>query len=170
MPFIAQSLTTLYDNQEDRLCLIFTDREKRRLMGLMTRHLLKGILAQLPGWLTQKHTDSMPRTAEQQRSIDEIHHQISQQSVPVTYGKFAKDQKPDSFLINTINFAKAQSGNQNIRLKFLDVNKTTEIILVITPEQLHKLIGEILKQVKSWDINNPWQEKNIVPGNEGAMH
>lgn len=164
MAFIAESITTFYDKEQDRLSLIFNGKDKKQLVGLMTRQFFKNLLAQLPNWLTRQHIDSMPQTAEQQWEINHIHYQISQQKVAVTYGKIQSNHQFESFLINTINFTKADlsDGDQKIRLEFLNSSKTTEIIFVLNSAQLHKLIGEILKQVQAWDIDNPWQEKNIA--------
>lgn len=170
MVFIAESITTFYDKEQDRLSLIFNAQEKKPLVGLMTRQLFKGLLAQLPNWLAPQHPDSIPPTAEQQWEINHIHHQISQQKVAVTYGKIQSNHQLESFLINTIHFTKAnlRDGDQKIRLEFLDAGKTTEIIFVLNAAQLHKLIGEIFKQVHAWDINDPWQEKNITPASSNT--
>lgn len=170
MVFIAESITTFYDKAQDRLSLIFNGKDKKPIVGLMTRQLFKGLLAQLPHWLTPQHPGSMPQTAEQQWEINHIHHQISQQKVVVTYGKIQSNHQFESFLINTIHFTKAnlRDGDQKIRLKFLNSSKTTEIIFVLNAAQLHKLIGEILKQVQAWDIHDPWQEKNITPASSNT--
>ncbi|MDP1559058.1 MAG: hypothetical protein Q8K59_10385 [Nitrosomonas sp.] len=164
MAFIAESITTFYDQQEDRLSLIFNDKDKKQLKGNMTRQLFKGLLAQLPNWLAQQRTDSMPQTVEQQWEISQIHHQVSQQKVTVTYGKIQPNKRLETFLISTVSFAKGDlvEGDQKIRLDFVDLNKTIEIIFVLNSAQLHKFINEILKQVQAWDIDNPWQEKSIA--------
>lgn len=164
MAIIAESITTFYDKQEDRLSLIFNGKDRKQLMGLMTRRLFKALLGQLPNWLTQQQTDFMPQTDEQQWAINQIHHQVSQQNVTATYGKIQPNKQLKTFLINTVSFTKGntRSGEQKIRLEFSDLNQTTEIVFVLNSAQLHKLIGEILKQVQAWDIDNPWQEKNIA--------
>lgn len=164
--FIAESITTFYDKEQDRLSLIFNGKDEKQLVGLMTRQFFKNLLAQLPHWLAHQRIDSMPQTPEQQREIDHIHHQISQQQVAVTYGKIQSNQQFETFLINTINFIKVylSDGDLKIRLAFLNSSKTIEIIFSLSSAQLHKLIGEILKQVQVWDIDNPWQEENISPG------
>lgn len=164
MAFIVDSITTFYDKEQDRLSLIFNSKDKKQLMGNMTRQLFKGILAQLPGWLTQQYADSMPQTVEQQWAINQIYHQVSQQKVAATYGKVQPNKQLEAFLINTVNFTKEDLGedNQKIRLEFLDLNRTTEITFTLNAAELHKFIGEILKQVQVWDIDNPWQEKDIA--------
>ncbi|WP_297323782.1 hypothetical protein [Nitrosomonas sp.] len=164
MAFIADSITTFYDKEQDRLSLIFNGKDKKQLLGLMTRQFFKGLLIQLPNWLSQQYTAAMPKTSEQQWEINHLHHQISQQNVAVTYGKIQSNHQIESFLIHTINLTKGEStdSDQKIKLEFLDSSKTTEIILVLSAAQLHKLIGEILKQVHAWDIENPWQEKGIT--------
>ena len=85
MVFIAESITTFYDKAQDRLSLIFNAQEKKPLVGLMTRQLFKGLLAQLPNWLAPQHPDSIPPTTEQQWEINHTHQQISQQKVVLTY-------------------------------------------------------------------------------------
>lgn len=164
MAFIAESITTFYDKEQDRLSLVFSNKDKKQLLGMMTRQFFKNLLAQLANWLPQQYTDSIPQTAEQQWEINHIYHQISQQKVAVTYGKIQPNHQIQSFLINTINFTKGQSSGENykIRLEFLDSRKTTEIIFVLNSAQLHKLIGEIIKQAQAWDIDNPWQQRNII--------
>ena len=52
MAFIAESITTFYDKEQDRLSLIFNGKDKKQLVGLMTRQFFKSLLAQLPNWLT----------------------------------------------------------------------------------------------------------------------
>ena len=172
MAFLAKSLTTFYDKEQDRLGLIFNDKNKKQLMGLMTRQLFKNLLAQLPNWLMQQRWDSMPSTTETQWEISHIHHQISQQKVAVTYEKIQCNYQFESFLINTIHFTKADHSEdeQKIRLEFLDSSKTTAIILVLNSAQLHKFIGEIFKQVQTWDIDNPWREKNITPASSNTKN
>ncbi len=168
MTFVAESIATFYDAQQDRLNLIFHDKDKKQLLGLMTRQILKSLLAQLPGLLTPQHRhDSIPQTAEQQLEINHMHHQISQQTVAVTYGKIQPDQQIESFLITTIHFAKGKSNdgeNQKIKLTFLNSTKTIETVFFLSTSQLHKLMGEILKQVPAWDIVNPWEESNSNSG------
>ena len=44
----------------------------------------------------------------------------------------------------------------------MDSKKTIVIISVFNLAQLHKLIGEIFKQVQVWDLENPWEEKNLI--------
>ena len=82
----------------------------------------------------------------------------------VLYGKIESNQHFENFLIATINFSKRElkESDQKIRLEFLDSNKTIVIISVFNLAQLHKLIGEIFKQVQVWDLENPWEEKNLI--------
>ena len=166
MALIAESITTFYDKQEDRLSLIFNGngKDNKQLMGLMTRQFFKSLLAQLPNWLTQQRTDSMPHTAEQQWAINQIYHQVSQQKITAAYGQIQPNKQLRTFLINTVNLTKGnlEGGDQKIRLEFLDLNKTIEIIFVLNSAQLHKFMGEILKQVQAWDIDNPWQDKDMT--------
>ncbi|SFE55414.1 hypothetical protein [Nitrosomonas sp. Nm166] len=165
MTFIAESITTFYEKEQDRLSLIFSNKGERQLLGLMTRQLFKSLLAQLSYWLTLQRTDSMPLTADQQWEISHIQHQVSQQKVAVTYEKIKPNHQLETFLIKTINFTKGDfnDGDHKIKLEFLNSNKTIQIIFVLNSAQLHKLMGEILKQVQAWDIDNPWQEKNTTP-------
>ena len=166
MAFIAESITTFYDAQQDRLNLLFVNKEGKQLIGVMVRRLLKNLLSQLPEWLTLLHRgNSLTQTSEQQWHIHHLHHQASQQTVTVTYGKIQSHEQFESFLIDTIHFAKGNrnAGDVKIKLTFLNSTKTTEVIFILTSPQLHKLIGEILKQVKTWDIHNPWEEKNMNP-------
>ncbi len=176
MVFIAESITTFYDKEQDRLSLIFCGKDKKQLLGLMTRQFLKNILKQLPRWLSQQYPNFKIRTAEQEWEINCLEHQISQQKITVTYSKIQPNNEIESFLINTINLSKKHSGNYNpkIKLEFLDASNTVKIFLMLELAQLHKLIGEILKQVKVWDIDNPWQNKNIASflsdANEKTIH
>jgi hypothetical protein len=174
MTFIAESLTSFYDPKEDRLSLIFYGKDKRQLMGLMTRQLFKNLLERLPAWLTQQRADLIPQTTEQQWEINHIQHQISQQQIVVKREKINSNHQFESFLISTLTFTKRDSidGKQKIKLEFLDSNKTTAIIFILNSSQLHKLIGEMLKQVRPWDIDNPWQKKNpsTVSSNNKILH
>ncbi|MXS78617.1 hypothetical protein ABF87_11760 [Nitrosomonas sp. JL21] len=166
MAFIAESITTYYDGQQDRLNLLFVNKEKKQLVGVMVRRLLKNLLSQLPEWLALlHHGNSLPQTAEQQWHIRHLHHQVSQQTIAVTYGKVQFHEQFESFLIDTIHFAKGNRKTEDVTIKlaFLNSAKTTEVIFILTIPQLHKLLGEILKQVKTWDIHNPWEEKNANP-------
>ncbi len=166
MTFVAESITTFYDANQDRLNLIFNDKDKKQLLGLMTRQLLKSLLAQLPNWLTLQHrSHSIPQTAEQQWEINHMHHLISQQTVAVIYGKVLSDQQFESFLITTIHLAKGDpnEADQKIKLVFLNSTQSTEVILVLSTSRLHKFLGEILKQVRAWDIDNPWSESTTNP-------
>ncbi len=166
MAFIAESITTFYDAQQDRLNLLFVNKEKKQLIGVMVRRLLKNLLTQLPEWLALlHHTNLLPQTAEQQWHIHHLHHQVSQQTVAVTYEKVRPHEQFESFLIDTIHLAKAHRNTKDpkIRLTFVNAAKTIEVIFILTPSQLHKLLGEILKQVKTWDIHNPWEEKSAHP-------
>jgi hypothetical protein len=163
MAFIAESITAFYDKEQDRLSLIFSDKDKKQLLGMMTRQFFKDLLIQLTNWLPQQYTDSISRTAEQQWEINHFHYLLSQQKVTVTYEKIQPDHQIPSFLISILNFTKGRSGDADkIKLEFLDSRKTTEIILVLNPAQLHKLIGETLKQVQAWDIDHPWQQGNKI--------
>lgn len=166
MVFIAESITSFYDKEQDRLNLVFKGKDQKQSIGLMTRQFFKGLLAQLPNWLTQQRIGMIPLTAEQQRIINQIHHQASQQQVTVTYGKTPSSKQIETFLINTINFTKAkvisEGEDQKIRLEFLSQNRATKIIIVLDSARLHKFIGEILKQVQAWDLDNPWQEKSGI--------
>ena len=161
MFFIAESITCFYDSEQDRLNLMFNGRDREQLIGLMTRRFLKELLAQLPDWLIQQHQDDVLRTTEQQRVISSFQHQVSQQQVSVVHGKTKLDRQVDMFLIYSTDFTMnrkvSESGNQKIKLDFFDREQRIKITVVFTSEQLHKLFGEILKQVQSWDLENPWQ-------------
>ena len=86
MTFIAESITAFYSEQEDRLGLIFNDKDKNQLVGSLTRQLFKGLLSQLPDWLAKQYSDVMPRSTEQQKEINQIEHEILLQKATVTYG------------------------------------------------------------------------------------
>ncbi len=163
MVFIAESITTFYDKEQDRLSLIFCGEDKKQLLGLMTRQFLKNTLKQLPHWLSRQYPNFKIRTAEQQWEVNCLAHQISQQKITVSYGKIQSSNHIESFLIHTINLSNKYSGNYNpkIKLEFLDASSTIKIGLILDLAHLHKLIGEILKQVQVWDIDNPWQNKNV---------
>lgn len=164
MTFFAETITTFYDKEQDRLSLVFTDKDQQKLQGLMTRQFFKNLLAHLPNWLMKKRADAMPQTIQQQWEINQIYHQVSQQEVTVLYGKIESNQHFENFLIATINFSKRdlKESDQKIRLEFLDSNKTIVIFSVFNLAQLHKLIGEIFKQVQVWDLENPWEEKDLI--------
>ncbi|TXI18334.1 MAG: hypothetical protein E6Q62_06990 [Nitrosomonas sp.] len=176
MEFIAESVTTFYDKEQDRLSLIFCNKDKKQLLGFMTRQFLINLLKPLPHWLSQQYPNSGPRTTEQQWEINCLEHQFSQQKITVRYGKIHSSNHIESFLISTVNLSKRHTthDNPNIKLEFYDAGKAKRIFLMLNPAQLHKLIGEILKQVKSWDIDNPWQNSNAVSflsnSNGGIVH
>lgn len=164
--FIAESVTCSYDLEQDRLSLRFTGTNQEQLTGLLTRQFLKRLLMQLPTWLIQQHPDDDSQVTEQQRIISSFQHQHSQQQVPVTYGKTFPKRQIKTFLIHSLNLTKnkqaSQSDNQRIKLEFLDRDHTAKISIEFTAEQLHKFIGEILKQVQNWDLINPWlADKNF---------
>ena len=171
MKFVATSITIFYDGKEDRLSLVFTDSDEKILKGLVTRRLFKGILTRLPDWLAQEHANPHDRTKEQQRTIERFNHQISQKNVPIEYGNSKPDSKIESFLVRAINFSMLNtSEGKKIRLIFQSADKANEIILALTSGQLHKLIAEILKLARDWDMNNPWDGSNIVFTNDGIKH
>ncbi len=161
MAFIAKSITVFYNEQEDRLRLIFNDNDKNQLAGSMTRQLFKGLLAQLPDWLAKQYSDVIPRSTEQQREINHIQHEVSLQKATVTYGEILRNEAPETFLIGHISFTKVdlKTDDHKIKLIFQNLDKTIEIVFVLSAAQLHKVMDEMLKQVKAWDINNPWQGK-----------
>ncbi len=164
MAFIAKSITAFYSEQEDRLGLIFNDKAKNQLAGSMTRQLFKGLLAQLPEWLAKQYSDAMPCSTEQQQEINHIQHEVSLQKATVTYGEMPRNEQLETFLIGNISFTKVdlEVEDYRIQLVFQSLDKVTEIVFVLNSEQLHKLMDEMLKQVKAWDINNPWQEKSTT--------
>jgi hypothetical protein len=166
MIFIAESITSFYDQEQDRLNLVFNGKDRKQLIGLVTRQFFKGLLARLPDWLARQRIDTIPLTTEQQRIINQFHHQVSQQEVTVTYGKAPPSKQIETFLINTINFTKTKvipgSADQKIRLEFLGPDRTAGIMIVLDSARLHKFIGEILKQVQAWDLDNPWQDKSGI--------
>ncbi|UJP04973.1 MAG: hypothetical protein LZF61_08985 [Nitrosomonas sp.] len=63
-------------------------------------------------------------------------------------------------MIHSINLIKnkrmIESSHQRIKLEFLNQAHTIKIAIELMLEQLHKLMGEILKQVQNWDLANPW--------------
>ena len=160
MFFTAESITCFYDLEQDRLHLTFSGTDREEITGVMTRQFLKELLAQLPSWLIQQYADEMPQPPGQQSMISSFHHHLSQQQVPVTYGKTTPGNHIETFLIHSVNLIKnkrtAGQSNEKIKLAFLDRDHATEIGIGFTLEQLHKLIGEILKQVQNWDLPNPW--------------
>lgn len=176
MTFIAESITAFYSEQEDRLGLIFNDKDKNQLAGSLTRQLFKGLLSQLPDWLAKQCSDVMPHSTEQQREINQIEHEISLQKATVTYGEMPRNDQLETFLIGAVSFTKVDSEveGHKIQLVFQSLDKTTEIVFVLGVEQLHKLMDEMLKQVKAWDISNPWQEKRatfvLSDTKDGMLH
>ena len=72
-----------------------------------------------------------------------------------------RNEQLETFLIGAVSFTKVDSEveGHKIQLVFQSLDKTTKIVFVLSVEQLHKLMDEMLKQVRAWDISNPWQEK-----------
>ncbi len=142
MAFIAKSITVFYNEQEDRLGLIFNDNENDQVAGSMTRQLFKGLLAQLPDWLAKQYSDVMLRSAEQQREINHIQHEISLQKATVTYGEMPRNEALETFLIGHISFTKVdlEADDHKIKLIFQSLDKTIEIVFVLSAEQLHKVM------------------------------
>lgn len=165
MSFNAKSITCVYDLRQDRLNLQFNDANQAQMIGHMTRQFLKELLTQLPDWLMQQQAaHGMPQSVEQQRAIHAFRHQMSQQHIPVSYEKKIVDRQIESFLIHSITLTKnkpaSENNHQRIKLEFLDGTQTIKTAIVFTIEQLHKLIGEILKQVRNWDLIDPWSIDN----------
>lgn len=177
MAFIAQSITVFYDMQQDRLNLLFIENGEQEIMGAMTRQLLKGLLAMLPEWLAKQPEDLQP--AQQQREINQFHHQAAQQNIIASYNSVLINKALTPFLLETINLAKEQriddgKVHELIRLTFMDKSKGHQIILTLTPVQLHKLMGEILVKVEEWSLPNPWHhsdyETGVAVSLSGVMH
>lgn len=162
--FIAQSITSFYNLEQDRLSLVFTDADQKQLMGQLTRQLFKSLLTKLPDWLIEQSTNNAPQSTDQKHKINKILHQMSQQEVNVTYSKTQPEHQMETFLIGSLNFSKTKpkDGGLNITLKFINPDNTKNVTITLKQEQLHKLINEILKQVKNWDLNNPWQNKDTL--------
>lgn len=165
MSFNAKSITCAYDLRQDRLSLVFNGVNQVQVIGLMTRQFLKELLSQLPDWLIQQQAaHGMAPTAEQQRAISAFRHQTSQQQIPVSYGKTVTDRRIESFLIYSLTLTKnkavTENNSQKIKLEFLDDAQTIRTSIFFTVEHLHKLIGEILKQVQNWDLIDPWSIDN----------
>lgn len=160
MFLVADTITCRYDLEEDRLVLSFNNDNGEEINGLMTRQFLKELLTRLPAWLVQQHAGEIAQPSDQQRLIDSFQHQMAQQQVVVTYGNKLSDKSIDTFLIHSVNLAKnkktSATHQQKINLAFLDRDHAIKISIGFTLEQLHKLIGEILKQVRNWDLTNPW--------------
>ena len=94
----------------------------------------------------------------------------------VTCGEMSRNDQLETFLIGAVSFTKVDSevGSYKIQLIFQSLDKTTEIVFVLNVEQLHKLMDEMLKQVKAWDISNPRQEKRatfaLSDTKDGMLH
>lgn len=190
MIFIAESASIFYDAQQDRLKLLFRNKEGKQLLGIMTRQMFKGLLVQLPEWLAnqsfkiseqQTQTPELQsKTSERQHTVSQFEHQLAQQQVEVTSGTVKLDPKCRGFLTQKINFVKKeligddQNSKNQVRMIFISTGKTKEAVLTLNTAQLHKLIGEMLKKVVEWDLSNPWQDEgyaNVVPNQtSGIMH
>ena len=176
MTFIAKSITAFYSEQEDRLGLVFSDKDENQLAGSVTRQLFKGLLAQLPDWLAKQSSNAMPCSTGQQQAINHMQHEVSLQRATVTYGEMPWNEQLETFLIGNISLTKIdlEAGDYKIKLVFQSLDKVTKIVFVLSAEQLHKLMDEMLKQVKAWDINNPWQEKRdtfaLSDMQDGMLH
>lgn len=161
MLLVADTITCFYDLEEDRLALSFNNDSGEEITGLMTRQFLKELLTRLPSWLVQQRAGEVTPPSEQQRMIDSFQHQMAQQQVSVTYGNDRiSDKSTDTFLIHSVNLAKnkktSATYHQKINLEFLDRDRAIKVSIGFTLDHLHKLIGEILKQVHHWDLTNPW--------------
>ncbi len=175
MTFIAKSITAFYSEQQDRLGLIFNDKDQNQLIGSMTRQLFKGLLIQLPDWLAKQYSDAILCSIEQQQEINYIQHEVSLQKATVTYGEMQVNEALETFLIGNISFAKVdlEMGHHEIKMVFQSLDKVIEIVFVLNFEQLHKLMDEMLKQVKAWDIDNPWQKSTnftLPDMKDGMLH
>ena len=180
MSFISQTITIFYDAHQDRLNLLFIDKNKQELLGAMTRRFLKGLLAILPEWIDkniEQIQNRLNQNKQQQRDINQFHHQAAQQNIQANYDSVKIDKTMMPFMIETINIAKQHVANEEgdivdqIRLTFVDDAKKYNIILAMTLAQLHKLIGEILTKVEEWDLLNPWEGNSRFLGdNRSVMH
>jgi hypothetical protein len=165
MTFLVHTVTVYYDQQQDRLNLLFVDKNEQQLLATMTRHFLKKLLATLPKWIVDNVTQGQNKAVQdlqQQHAIEQFHYQTAQHNISASYKHVEIKQAVSPVMIETMKVVvqklAAEPGvkSQKIRLSFLDATKNNDIVLAVSPAELHKLMGEILIKVDSWDLDNPW--------------
>jgi len=160
--FSVQKVSIFYDVRQDRLNLLFFDHNEQMLLGFMTRHLLKGLLAALPEWLARNIKQAQGHVSQnevEQRGISLFNYQAAQQNISAVHGDIEMDKVMIPFMIETINLAKSdidEAELSDISLSFIDDAKSHQIVLALSLAQFHKLTGEMLAKVDNWGLKNPW--------------
>lgn len=107
--FSVRKVTIFYDIQQDRLNLLFIDKDEEVLLGAMTRRLLKSLLAGLPVWLAKNIKQMQGQSIQneaQLREINQFNYQAAQQNIRAVHGNIEIDKAVTPFMIETINLAK----------------------------------------------------------------
>lgn len=153
---VAQSITIYLDLPQDRLNLLFLDARQQRLTAVMTRRLFKSWLRLLPDWLRQHspHADS-----QFCREIEQLQHQQAQQSVSVAENQVSLELPSQIFLVETLNMTLL--ANESLRMSFVDADQQHQALLVLSSQELHRLVAEMLVKVADWDLANPWKPEGM---------
>ncbi len=159
----SQSLSFQYHPQQDRLQCISSCEQDQEISIWISRRLLWVALPKLAQWLENNaDPDSLANkvnTTQEKRSIIAFEHESAQQKIVSKEEKksfnapFARD-----FLLHTLSISGTQKNK--IALTFQDETKTCQIVSILSYDQLHKIMGELLKlsEHAHWALENPWKK------------
>ena len=159
----SKSLSFQYHPQQDRLQCISCCEEDIDISIWISRRLLWVALPKFAQWMEQNiDPDSLANkvnTKQEKSSIIAFEHERAQQKIPSNEEKkkfnipFAND-----FLLHTLRLTGVSQNK--IALTFQDEHKTCQVVSILSHDQLHKVIGELLRlsDHAHWALENPWKK------------
>ena len=167
--FQSKSVSLRYDAQEDRLLWISSVGDDQLTSVQITRRMLSNMLPNLAEWLnnnSDNQQSSKVQTSIEKQRVYLFEHEAAQHKVPMVHDVIpVKKVMLADFLLCNINL----SITKKRLVKFALSNKenSVQIFSVMSFNELHKIIGELLKlsHAAGWGIQNPWKKEGA-----GTIH
>ncbi|MBL4606743.1 MAG: hypothetical protein JKY01_02805 [Pseudomonadales bacterium] len=155
-----QSLFSItYDSQEDRLTLTLKNHQGQ-IEGKMTRRLLRGFIAGLPGWLERQVAAPLPSqeaVALPQNPAGKVIPPVASEAItsatPVCVAK-----NNSQFLIVSIRLLplNQQSEKPAIRVGFMSQDNQQKIGINLSLDELTAVVTALVEKPEDWGLAHPW--------------
>lgn len=127
------------------------------------------MLPNLAEWLNNKSVNqqsSKVQTSIEKQRVYQFEYEAAQHKIPVVHGVIpGKQAMLADFLL--CNISLSITKKQRVKFSLSNKESSVEIFSVMSFNELHKIIGELLKlsHAAGWGIQNPWKKEGA-----GTIH
>ncbi len=174
-PYQSKSIALRYDSKQDRLQWLGDCGDDQFASIWISRRILIRLLDNLSQWLDKQTEQQQASTGNiktaHQDSVNQFAHEAAQREVVGVSGEAPNAQVIRiDFLLDMVRLTPIDQ--HSIKLLLFDEKSHYEIFSVMTLNELHKILAELLRlsDLAGWKIAHPWQTTSRHKTQDKVMH